>query len=106
MRKKSIIIMIIILLIMGVLIILIHKNSKYIIPDNYIKKIEKHKSYLDGTDEDIYVYNYKIIVEENSYFPIGQYSYTHCKIITIYKGINDPEKIKEEKGKIVLKEFE
>ena len=54
-------------------------------------------SYLDGTDEDIYVYNDKIIVEENSYFPIGQYSYTHCKIITIYKGINDPEKIKEEK---------
>ena len=53
-----------------------------------------------------YVYNDKIIVEENSYFPIGQYSYTHCKIITIYKGINDPEKIKEEKGKIVLKEFE
>lgn len=25
-------------------------------------------SYLDGTDEDIYVYNDKIIVEENSYF--------------------------------------
>ena len=38
-------------------------------------------SYLDGTDEDIYVYNDKIIVEKNSYFPIGQYSYTHCKII-------------------------
>ena len=106
MRKKSIIIMIIILLIIGVLIILTHKNSKYIIPDNYIKKIEKHMSYLDGTDEDIYVYNDKIIVEKNSYFPIGQYSYTHCKIITIYKGINDPEKIKEKKGKIVLKEFE
>ena len=64
MRKKSIIIMIIILLIIGVLIILTHKNSKYIIPDNYIKKIEKHMSYLDGTDEDIYVYNDKIIVGE------------------------------------------
>ena len=40
--------MIINFLIMGVLIIWIHKNSKYIIPDNYIKKIEKHMSYLDG----------------------------------------------------------
>ena len=106
MRKKSIIIMIIILLIIGVLIILTHKNSKYIIQDNYIKKIEKHMSYLDGTDEDIYVYNDKIVVEKNSYYPNGQYSYSHCKIITIYKGINDPEKIKEEKGKIVLKEFD
>ena len=38
MKKKSIIIVIIILLVIGVLSILIHKNSKYIIPDNYIKK--------------------------------------------------------------------
>lgn len=106
MRKKSIIIMIIILLIIGVLIILTHKNSKYIIPDNYIKKIEKHMSYLDGTDEDIYVYNDKIIVEENSYYPYGQHLYTHCRTITIYKGINDPEKIKEKNGKIVFKKFE
>lgn len=41
MRKKELIIMIIILLIIGVLIILTHKNSKYIIPDNYIKKNRK-----------------------------------------------------------------
>ena len=106
MKKKSIIIVIIILLVIGVLSILIHKNSKYIIPDNYIKKIEKNMSYLYGPDEDIYVYDDKIVVEENLYYPDGQYSYRHCKTITIYKGINDPEKIKEEKGKIVLKEFD
>lgn len=69
MKKKSIIIVIIILLVIGVLSILIHKNSKYIIPDNYIKKIEKHMSYLDGPDEDIYVYDDKIVVEENLYYP-------------------------------------
>ena len=68
-KKKSIIIVIIILLVIGVLSILIHKNSKYIIPDNYIKKIEKHMSYLDGPDEDIYVYDDKIVVEENGLEP-------------------------------------
>lgn len=98
--------MIIILLLIGVLSIPINKNSKYIIPDNYINKIEKHMSYLDGTDEDIYVYDDKIVVEKNSYYPYGQYSYSHCKTITIYKGINDPEEIKEKKGKTVLKEFD
>ena len=95
---------------------LISDDIKSLIKRNYTKDViriiesKKFKptnfnNYLKLLDE-LGNYNDKIIVEENSYFPIGQYSYTHFKIITIYKGINDPEKIKEEKGKIVLKEFE
>ena len=105
MKKKSIIIMIVILLVIFIGLI-IYKNRKYVIPDDYVRKIENHMSYLDGSNEDIYVYNDKIIVVENSYYPDGQYSYNFCRTITIYKGINDPEKIKEKKGKIVFKKFE
>ena len=55
----------------------------------------------------MFFYFFYIIIWNNIFaILMSQYSYTHCKIITIYKGINDPEKIKEEKGKIVLKEFE
>ena len=105
MNKKSIIIMIVIFLIIFIGF-LIYKNRKYVIPDDYVRKIENYMSYLDGSDEDIYVYNDKIIVEENSYYPYGQHLYTHCRTITSYKGINDPEKIKEKNGKIVFKKFE
>lgn len=105
MNKKSTIIMIVIFLIIFIGV-LIYKNRKYVIPDDYVRKIENHMSYLEGSDEDIYVYNDKIIVEENSYYPYGQHLYTHCRTITIYKGINDPEKIKEKNGKIVFKKFE
>lgn len=62
MKRRKIIIIIVILLVSCLLIVFINNNSKYLIPDNYIDKIVDNRSYVDGPDKTIYVYNDKIIV--------------------------------------------
>ena len=105
MKRRKIIIIIVILLVSCLLIVFINNNSKYLIPDNYIDKIVDNRSYVDGPDKTIYVYNDKIIVEEDDYFPDGQFLYRHCKSITVYKGISDPNEIDEVKWIVIFKKF-
>lgn len=106
MKRRKIIIIVIILLVSCLLIVFINNNSKYLIPNNYIDKIVDNRSYVDGSDKTIYVYNDKIIVEEDDYFPDGQFLYRHCKSIIVYRGISDPDEIDDVKGIVIFKKFD
>jgi len=55
----------------------------YHIPQNYIRKIEDHQAYMDGADNDYYVYNDRIIQDEKWEYPLGS-EYTHEHRITVY----------------------
>lgn len=122
-NKKVLIIVGVIILVISILIYIFiitstnDKNdqnnvvkSNFTIPSDYLKKIENHMSYVDGPDIDYYIYNDKIIIDRNSFYPLGQYSYNHEHTITVYENLeinenninNYKELIQDKKGKVVL----
>ena len=121
-NKKVLIIVGIIILIISILIYIFistsTKNdqndvvkSNFTIPGDYLKKIENHMSHVDGPDIDYYIYNDKIIIDKNNYYPLGQYSYNHEHTITVYENLeinnenninNYKELIQDKEGKVVL----
>ena len=113
MKKKIYFIMIVVLVVcIAIGIFIINNKKSFSIPDNYIDKIEDHKSYIDGPDIDYYIYSDKIIEVINSYYPLGQFSYTHeCKIL-VYENLkqediqNYKSYTQENEGKIVLHTYE
>ena len=88
------------------LVALIVLTVKLTITVHKIDKIVDNRSYVDGSDKTIYVYNDKIIVEEDDYFPDGQFLYRHCKSIIVYRGISDPDEIDDVKGIVIFKKFD
>lgn len=111
-HKKTLVIIGIIVLILFAVVSLLtvsYHNAHFTIPDNYLQKFENHMSYVDGPDVDYYIYKDKIIVDEQSYYPLG-HSITHERTITLYDNLEINETnlknyltiIKDRKGKVVL----
>ena len=95
MNKKILIIIIVVLLVIigGIIIIQNNNynaifNSSYTIPNDYKLKLENNLSDIDGPDTTYYIYNDKVITEEDSYFPLGQFPYTNKKTIILYSNID------------------
>ena len=113
MKKIYFFITIIVLVIcIAIWLFIINNKKSFSIPDNYIDKIEDHKSYIDGADIDYYIYSDKIVKVINNYYPVGQYSYTHEREILVYENLkqedihNYKSYTQENKGKIVLHTYE
>ena len=76
----------IVLLVAGVIGVTIYHQTtanSFIIPDNYILKYSKRFSAVDGSDDDYYIYNDKVIHEMKSYSPIK-----NSHKITIYENLD------------------
>ena len=111
-KKYFFIILIVVVLCIVIGIFVINNKKSFSIPDNYIDKIEDHKSYIDGADIDYYIYSDKIIKVINNSYPVGQYSYTHERKILVYENLKQEDiqnyrtYTQENKGKIVLHTYE
>ncbi len=117
MKKVLIIVGILILVVIAVGMFLYRGRitGNYTLPEDYIRKYEDHRAYLDGPDNDYYIYKNKIIQVQNNHYPVGAPKGKHERKITVYNvrgadsiltinGVYNA--IKDKKGRVVLDQWD
>ena len=85
MKKVLIIVgLLIVAVVIGIIFFKGGTKGNYTLPEDYIRKYEDHRAYLDGPDNDYYLYKNKIIKVQNNYYPVGAPKGKHERKITVY----------------------
>ena len=116
MKKVLIIVgLLIVAVVIGIIFFKGGTKGNYTLPEDYIRKFENHQSFVDGPDNNYYIYKNKIIEVQNNHYPVGAPKGTHERKITVYNvrgadsiltinGVYNA--IKDKKGRVVLDQWD